>query len=296
MESSIKSFIDHLQFERGLARNTCLAYQRDLDKFNNFLHTIKKITDIKAITSQDIQDYLLWQTQKGAQRSTVARSLSSLKTFFKFQVREETIAANPADNLETPRVKRKLPSVLTLEEIDRLMQQPNILLPLGLRDRAMLELMYGSGLRVSELLKLKIEDIDYEEGFLRCLGKGSKERMVPVNETALKWVERYLSRGRGHLVKNSFDRTLFLNAHGTALSRQGFFKILAHYVAQAGIKKSISPHSLRHSFATHLLENGADLRAVQELLGHADISTTQIYTHLSMVHIREVYARCHPRA
>lgn len=296
MISSIKSFIDYLNFERGLARNTCLAYQRDLDKFKNFLQTNKKVTEIKAITSQDIQDYLLWQTETGAQRSTVARSLSSIKTFFRFQVMEEMVELNPAENLETPKVKRKLPSVLSIEEVDKLMQQPNILLPLGLRDRAMLELMYGSGLRVSELLKLKIEDIDYNEGFLRCLGKGSKERIVPVTETAVKWIERYLSRGRNHLIKKSFDRTLFLNSRGTSLSRQGFFKILLNYVEKAEIKKSISPHSLRHSFATHLLENGADLRAVQELLGHVDISTTQIYTHLSMIHIREVYEKCHPRA
>jgi integrase/recombinase XerD len=211
-------------------------------------------------------------------------------------VREEYIELNPTSDLETPKIRRKLPQVLSIEEVDKLMQQPDLLLPLGLRDRAMLELMYGTGVRVSELLALQLEDLNIMAGFLRCMGKGRKERIVPVNQTAINWVERYLAKSRNHLLRRNQERSLFLNAHGGKLSRQGFFKILAQYAEKSGIKKEITPHMLRHSFATHLLENGADLRAVQEMLGHADISTTQIYTHLSKSRLREVYHQCHPRA
>jgi len=288
--------MDFIRFEKGLSANTQAAYRRDLHKFVDFLENSCNLHDWKDVSKNDIINYLSWEMDQGAENSSVARSFSSIKSLYKFLVAEEYIGLNPTTDLESPRIKRKLPQVLSIEEVDRLMEEPNVMLPLGLRDRAMLELMYGTGIRVSELLALQLEDINTMAGFLRCLGKGRKERIVPVNQTAIKWVERYVARARQTLLKRNQERTLFLNAHGRSLSRQGFFKILVHYGEKSGIKKEITPHTLRHSFATHLLENGADLRAVQEMLGHADISTTQIYTHLTKSRLREVYQQCHPRA
>lgn len=297
MENYILAFMEYINFEKGLTENTQAAYQRDLDKFSAYL--AEKCPDVKTwgeVSKKNIISFLAWEMDEGAAYSTVARSLSSIKGFFKFMVLENHITLNPTTDLETPKIKRKLPQVLSIEEVDKLMEQCNVMLPLGLRDRAMLELMYGTGLRVSELLSLQIDDINFTAGFLRCLGKGRKERIIPVNNTSIMWVERYLSRARNKLVKSHLERTLFVNAHGHPLSRQGFFKLLAQYGEKMGIQKEITPHTLRHSFATHLLENGADLRAVQEMLGHADISTTQIYTHLTKTRLREVYQQCHPRA
>jgi integrase/recombinase XerD len=221
------------------------------------------------------------ELEGGAAQSSIARSLSSVKTFYKFLVNEGYMEINPTLDLETPKVNRKIPQVLTVREVDALMEAPKVTLLLGLRDRAMLELMYGTGIRVSECLNVKVEDLNTTAGFLRCMGKGKKERIVPVNQTAIDWVMRYLSRSRNQIVKSPLERTLFLNAHGKKMSRQGFYKILCEYAKKAEIDKEISPHTLRHSFATHLMENGADLRAVQEMLGHADINTTMdIYTHI----------------
>lgn len=296
MEKYITAFMDYLNFEKGLSSNTQAAYRRDLEKFVQFLAMKEYSTDPHQITKQQILSFLSWQLDHEASHATVARSLSSLKTFYKFMILEEYADSNPAQDLETPKVKRKLPAVLSIEEVDKLMQQPNVTLPLGLRDRAMLELMYGTGIRVSEMLGLQIEDVNSTAGFLRCFGKGRKERIIPVNQTSLDWIQRYLARARNSLLRNQGGRTLFLNAHGRPMSRQGFFKILAHYVEKAELKPEVTPHTLRHSFATHLLENGADLRAVQEMLGHADISTTQIYTHLTKSRLREVYQQYHPRA
>jgi integrase/recombinase XerD len=297
MEPYILAFMDYIGFEKGLTGNTQAAYKRDLNKFLTYL-TKHHPTLLKweEVSKKEIISFLAWEMDEGAAHATVARNLSSIKSFYKFMVMEDHIAINPTTDLETPKINRKLPRVLSIEEVDKLIEQCNVMLPLGLRDRAMLELMYGTGLRVSELLSLQIDDINFTAGFLRCLGKGRKERIVPVNNSSVLWVERYLARSRNTLVKSQYERTLFLNAHGHPLSRQGFFKLLAQYGEKSGIKKEITPHTLRHSFATHLLENGADLRAVQEMLGHADISTTQIYTHITRSRIREVYQQCHPRA
>ena len=297
MEPYILAFMDYIGFEKGLTGNTQAAYKRDLKKFLTYL-TKHHPTLLKweEVTKKEIIIFLAREMDEGAANATVARNLSSIKSFYKFMVMEDHIAINPTTDLETPKINRKLPRVLSIEEVDNLIEQCKVMLPLGLRDRAMLELMYGTGLRVSELLSLQIDDINFTAGFLRCLGKGRKERIVPVNNSSVLWVERYLARSRNTLVKSQYERTLFLNAHGHSLSRQGFFKLLAQYGEKSGIKKEITPHTLRHSFATHLLENGADLRAVQEMLGHADISTTQIYTHITRSRIREVYQQCHPRA
>lgn len=296
MISKIKEFLDYTQYEKGLSANTRAAYQRDLNKFLLYLQEKLQLTNWEEVKKNHIIGYLAWEMDQKAAAASVARSFSSIKGFYKFLVVEEYIALNPTTDLETPKIKRKLPKVLTIEEVDKLMQQPDVMLPLGMRDRAMLELMYGTGTRVSELLDLQIDDINIWAGFLRCLGKGNKERIIPVNQTSILWVERYLARGRPMLVKKHTGRTLFLNAHGRPLTRQGFFKILFVYGEKAELNKDLTPHILRHSFATHLLENGADLRAVQEMLGHADISTTQIYTHLTKSRLREVYHKFHPRA
>lgn len=296
VDKHIMAFMDFIRFERGLSANTMAAYGRDLQKFADYLQKNYRVERWQEVNKKHIMSYLAWEMDQKAANSSVARSFSSIKGLFKFLVGEDYISLNPTTDLETPKIKRKLPHVLTIEEVDQLMEQPQVLLPLGLRDRAMLELMYGTGIRVSEMLALQIEDLNIMAGFLRCLGKGRKERIIPVNQTAIVWVERYLGRSRNLLLKGRQDRTMFLNAHGRKLSRQGFFKILAQYGAKAGLGTDLTPHTLRHSFATHLLENGADLRAVQEMLGHADISTTQIYTHLTKSRLREVYHQCHPRA
>ncbi len=297
MGKFVAEFLEYLGLEKGLTTNTQAAYGRDLDKFLAYLK--KRRPDVlhwEDVSKRDIISFLAWQMDEGAAYSTVARSLSSIKSFYKFMVMEDHLAMNPTTDLETPKINRKLPKVLSIEEVDKLIEQCNVMLPLGLRDRAMLELMYGTGMRVSEMLSLQIDDINFTAGFLRCFGKGRKERIVPINHSSITWNQRYITRSRRELLKNQHERTLFLNAHGRPLTRQGFFKILAGYAEKSGIEKEITPHTLRHSFATHLLENGADLRAVQEMLGHADISTTQIYTHITRSHLREVYQQCHPRA
>lgn len=295
MKVYLSAFMDYLYFEKGLSKNTLAAYQRDLEKFCLYLEEHGKNAGADLVRKQDIIDYLSDQLDSGLNHSTIARRLSSLKTFYKFLNLEGITGFNPTADLETPKIKRRLPHVLSIEEVDKLISQPRVATPLGLRDRAMLELMYGTGIRVSELLAVKIDDLNTTAGFLRCLGKGRKERIIPVNQMSIDWVRRYLFQARNHLTSNNMERTLFVNARGKPLSRQGFFKILAAYTRQAEIQKQVTPHTLRHSFATHLLENGADLRAVQEMLGHADISTTQIYTHLTRSRLREVFQQYHPR-
>ena len=296
MEVYISAFIDYLAYEKGLAINTRLAYQRDLIKFGEYLKQNNQVSQPADISKNEIIGFLGWQLDNGVSYATTARTLSSLKSFYKFLILENIVKISPATDIETPRIKRKLPQVLTIEEVDKLFNQPNLIKPLGIRDRAMLELMYGTGVRVSELLSLKLEDLNTTAGFLRCLGKGRKERIIPVNQTSIDWINRYITHSRSFLVKSSLERTLFVNANGRPMTRQGFFKILAGYADKATINKEVTPHTLRHSFATHILENGADLRAVQEMLGHADISTTQIYTHLTKARLREVYQQFHPRA
>lgn len=296
METFITAFIDYLNFEKGLSANTQAAYRRDLTKFNGFLKLKSSIAHPRDIMKHDVMAFLSAELDKGSTSATIARYLSSIKTFCKFLILEGHVENNPTTDLETPKIKRKLPQVLSVEEVDKLINQPKVVLPLGIRDRAMLELMYGTGIRISEMLDLQIEDINITAGFLRCMGKGRKERIIPVNQTSLDWIQRYLARSRNFLVKSPLERILFVNANGRKLSRQGYFKILAGYVKKAELNKEVTPHTLRHSFATHLLENGADLRAVQEMLGHADISTTQIYTHMTKSRLREVYQKYHPRA
>ncbi|MDN5311399.1 MAG: integrase/recombinase XerD [Thermoanaerobacteraceae bacterium] len=234
--------------------------------------------------------------KKGKASSSISRACAAIKSFYHFLVMERLIEKDPTLNLDTPKLEHRLPRVLTLNEVEQLLNQPDTSVIWGFRDKTMLELLYATGIRVSELILIKVEDLNVEMGFLRCFGKGSKERIVPVGSVALKYLDIYINEVRPKFLKEQDNGILFLNHLGKGLTRQGFWKIIRKYAQKAGIEKHITPHTLRHSFATHLLENGADLRSVQEMLGHADISTTQIYTHITRSKIKEVYDRTHPRA
>ncbi|MDI3269371.1 MAG: site-specific tyrosine recombinase XerD [Bacillota bacterium] len=283
----------YLQVEKGLSPNTLDAYRRDLEDFARFL----KGREATFPPSRHlITEYLFSLSQKGRKSSTIARRLASLKSYFQFLHREGWLQEDPTTLLEGPKSRRRLPQVLDVAAVERLLEAPPLHTPAGQRDRAMLELLYATGMRVSELIHLDVEDISLEMGFARCLGKGSKERIVPMGSKAAQALSRYLAEGRGQLVKAGHETALFVNHRGQRLTRQGFWKILKGYVRKAGLSQEVTPHSLRHSFATHLLAGGADLRAVQEMLGHADISTTQIYTHLTQQLSRQQYLQAHPRA
>ena len=266
-----------------------------LKKLFQYLKKKKKLK-ISEVNRHELSAFLASLKNSGLAASTVSRCLASIRSFFNYLLAEGYIENNPAYELDSPRIEKKLPRVLTSEEIDRLLGQPKAEQNNGIRDKAMLELLYASGIRVSELISLNTTDFNYEVGFLRCRGKGLKERIVPVGNTAISSVRQYLKQGRVKMVKTGSEKSLFVNHHGRRLTRQGFWKILKKYAGHAGISGEVTPHTLRHSFATHLLENGADLRSVQEMLGHSDISTTQIYTHITRKRIREVYDKTHPRA
>ncbi|MHB0885102.1 MAG: site-specific tyrosine recombinase XerD [Bacillota bacterium] len=295
MKKLIGDFIDYLSVERGLALNTLESYGRDLRQYSDFLDK-GRFSEIEQATRATIISYLLHLEKQGKATATIARRLAALKSFYQFLVREKILDRDPTANLESPKLEKRLPRVLSVKEVDQLLRQPNPVTPSGLRDRAMLELLYATGIRVSELVNLNLVDINLEMGYVRCTGKGSKERIVPLGSVAQRSVQEFLQRGRPRLVKSADEQALFVNHHGRRLTRQGFWKIVKKYAADARIDKEITPHTLRHSFATHLLENGADLRSVQEMLGHADISTTQIYTHITKGRLKEVYAKTHPRA
>lgn len=288
-------FCHYLAVERGLAQNTLDSYRRDLKKFLSFLRR-GKCTDPAAVKRETITRYLHELKQANHAASTISRNVASIRSFYSFLVREGLLQENPAQELETPRLEKKLPRVLTTKEVDRLLRQPQVNDHNGIRDKAMLELLYASGIRVSELVALNVSDFNPEVGFLRCRGKGMKERIVPIGSVSINSVREYLHNCRIKLVKKNEEKALFLNHHGRRLTRQGFWKILKKYAQRSKISGEITPHTLRHSFATHLLENGADLRSVQEMLGHSDISTTQIYTQITRRKIREVYDKTHPRA
>jgi integrase/recombinase XerD len=296
MQDLIGEFINYLSVERGLAPNTLESYGRDLRQYSAFLRSKGNLVSLRDASRANIISYLLQMEKQGRSPATIARRLAALKSFYQFLVRERIVDRDPTANLESPKLDRRLPKVLTVREVETLLRQPKVTTANGLRDKAMLEVLYATGMRVSELVSLTLADVNLELGHVRCLGKGSKERIVPLGSIACNAVADYLARGRPKLVKDHGERSLFVNHHGRRMTRQGFWKILKKYAAQAGIKKSITPHTLRHSFATHLLENGADVRAVQEMLGHADISTTQVYSHINRKRLREQYRNSHPRA
>jgi integrase/recombinase XerD len=295
MKKFLEEFINHLAVERGLAANTLVSYRTDLNGFIAFCRQYGLI-NMQQAGKDAIMSYLFQLQLNGRSPATISRHLAAIKSYYRFAVNEGVVNKDPAQDLESPRPAQRLPRVLTVEEVDLLLSQPLIGEPAGLRDKAMLELLYATGLRVSELVSLDLTSINLENGFIRCFGKGSKERIIPVGDVAARFLREYLGRGRCKLDKSKMTTSLFVNHRGQRLTRQGFWKILKKYALKAKINTVITPHTLRHSFATHLLENGADIRAVQEMLGHSDISTTQIYTHLTKKRVKEIYNRSHPRA
>ena len=295
ISAAISLFLTHVKVEKGLASNTVAAYHRDLAKFNAFAQ--KRKLALEAVTRDDLVDLLAGLYRQKLESKSVARHLVSLRNFFRFAQIHELIVADPSVTLESPKIRRSLPGYLRLEEVERLLAQPDAKTALGLRDRAMLEVLYSAGLRVSELIGMRVTDLDTKVGCVRCIGKGDKERIVPVGKKALSMVEKYLRDARPKLIRKApSSPTLFVNRRGVALSRVGVWKILSAYGRRAGLRVPLTPHTLRHSFATHLLERGADLRSVQLMLGHADISTTQIYTHVVEERLKQIYKAHHPRA
>jgi len=294
-EKLLQEFLRFLALERGLSNNTLFAYEIDISRYLKFLEDQGKRSP-QEIKPSDIQDYAAVLYKLGLAPSSISRNFSAIRTFHKFLILNDYAEVNPTDLLETPRLERKLPEVLTFEEITRILEAPDIKTPMGIRDRAILELFYSSGLRVSEVIGLKLENLILNEQIIRIWGKGSKERLVPIGEEALYWLKLYLARVRPQLSKGySSKNQVFLNRFGKPFSRMGMWKLIQKYAMQAHIDKRIYPHIFRHSFATHLLENGADLRAVQEMLGHADISTTQIYTHITRQYLKDIHHQFHPR-
>ncbi len=295
MTPAISLFLTHVRVEKGLSVNTVMAYRRDLAKFNVFVQK-RKLT-LEGVTRDDLVDFLAGMYREKLESRTVARHLVTLRNFFRFAQIQELITADPSLNLESPKIRRSLPGYLRLEEVELLLAQPDAKTALGLRDLAMLEVLYSSGLRVSELIGLRVTDLDAKVGCIRCIGKGDKERIVPAGRKALGIAEKYLRDARPKLLgKSVSSQALFVNRRGKSLSRVGVWKILSAYGRRASLRVALTPHMLRHSFATHLLERGADVRSVQLMLGHADISTTQIYTHVVEERLKQIYKAHHPRA
>lgn len=296
MKQHLQSFIQHLAVERGLSRNTLEAYERDVTQYMEFLEA----SGVRAVEDTNASHVLAYMTKgktSGKASSTVFRRQVAIRTFYRYLVEERVLAADPTSTLGTPKPGKKLPQTLTAEQVERLLAAPRIDAPAGVRDRAMLEVLYATGMRVSELLSLDTGSVYTGMGFVKVLGKGSKERIIPIGRMAVSCLNDYQLSARGRLAKgDKAEKALFLNHQGRRMTRQGFWKTIKKYALIAGISQELSPHTLRHSFATHLLEGGADLRAVQEMLGHADISTTQIYTHVAKSRLKEVYNRTHPRA
>jgi integrase/recombinase XerD len=295
----IDAYLDHLRVERRLSNHTLESYARDLRGLAEFAAGAGRPVD--ALDRRELEAFVAEQRARGQAPRSVARAVAAVRGYYRFLLLDQRLAHNPAEDLRPPRAWPALPKFLSLEEVDQLIAQPDVATPLGLRDRAMIELLYATGMRVSELVSVRPADLRLDEQYLTCLGKGSKERLIPIGEQAADWVRRYARDGRPALVQRSARKRvaaprLFVNLRGGPLSRVGFWKVLKRYGRQAGIRSAISPHVLRHSFATHLLERGADLRAIQMMLGHADLSTTQIYTHVLEARLRSTYERFHPRA
>jgi integrase/recombinase XerD len=285
-------FFNYLRVEKGLSPNTLIAYKSDLEKLSGFAHTVEK--DLISLEREDLIKYTQYLHQTGLEPKSIARALVTTRNFFKFLVLDGLLKRDPTANLEVPKSWQSLPKILTAEEVEMLLASPDVLSNTGLRDKAMLEILYATGLRVSELVALKLSDVNMDLGFLITMGKGSKERTVPIGKSAISWTTKYLSV-RYRLLAGKSSPLLFISEKGLPITRQSFWKLIVAYGEKAKIGH-ISPHLLRHSFATHLLENGADLRSVQMMLGHSDISTTQIYTHVTNERLRQIYKKFHPRA
>jgi len=294
MNELIEQFLSYISVEKGMAGNTLDSYRRDLRKFADYLKS-KKADSIDKVNRQMITSFMMAERDRGLGSNSVSRELACIKSFFKFLLKENIIKEDIATIIESPKLWKKLPFALNLEEVEALLNAPNARDTIEMRDKACLELMYATGMRVSELVRLKMDDINMDVGFAKCFGKGSKERIVPFGRKAKESIQRYLEKSRPKFLKKNISNFLFLTRLSKPMSRQTFWKIIKKYVKIARIRKKVTPHSLRHSFATHILERGADLRIVQEMLGHADISTTQIYTHVSKDRLKSIHQKFHPR-
>ncbi len=295
MELFLKEYLSHLKLEKNLSENTLSSYKNDISTFISFLSDYK-ISDPSDISTENLTAFFKTLKNIGLTSTSAARYFSSLKGLFLYLLKNNYIIKNPLEKISAPKLSKKLPEVLNINEVDKILAQPNVSDTLGLRDKAILELLYACGTRVSELTNLKLSDLFLNEEVIRVFGKGSKERLIPIGSSAIEWVGKYIKESRSVLLRISKSGNyVFLNSRGSKLSRMGIWKIIDRYVKEAGIQKEVHPHTFRHSFATHLLEGGADLRAVQEMLGHADISTTQIYTHIDRDYIKQVHKQFHPR-
>jgi len=294
MHQSLDRFLNYLIVEKGLSKNTIEAYSHGLNRFLNYLRR-KGMEEVREISKLDIREFLLFLKKKGLSSKTLARNLVSIRVFLRFLTEESILSANPAEEIESPKTAKTLPEILSLEEVETLLEQPDTQIPQGMRDRAMLEMLYATGMRVSELTQLQVNHVHLEAGYVLIYGKGSKERIVPIGNEAMKWALRYMGETRERLLKKRESPFLFVNRSGKPMSRQHFWKSIKTYGRRAGIRKRIAPHLIRHSFASHLLERGADLRSVQLMLGHVDISTTQIYTHVTGERLKKIHQRYHPR-
>jgi len=294
VDQLLEQFLHYLIVEKGLSKNTIDAYSHGLTRFFSHLKG-RGIQEIREVGKFHIRGFLLDLRKKNLNTKSIARDLVALRSFFRFLIQEDILESSPAEELDSPKVTRTLPEILTLREIEQILEQPDLQTPLGIRDRAMLEMLYATGMRVSELTQLPTHQVNLEGGYALVYGKGSKERIIPLGSEALKWVTAYLKTARGALSKGKESPSLFVNRSGKGMSRQRFWRSLKDYARRAGLRKRITPHLLRHSFASHLLERGADLRSVQMMLGHVDISTTQIYTHVSGERLKKIHKQYHPR-
>ena len=292
MEQEIREFIDYLHNTKKTSRNTEVSYQRDLNKMAAYLE-MKGITAAAEVREFDLMGYMDYMEKESFASSTISRSVASMRAFFQHMFTLRKIEENPTDNLKSPKVEKKLPEILTIQEVDDLLKQPDLTTPKGIRDKAMLELLYATGMRVSELIHLEIADVNLQLGYVVC--QENKERIIPIGNVSKEALTLYLDKGRKVFVKDDAEPALFTNCSGKAMSRQGFWKMLKAYAQEAGIHRDITPHTLRHSFAVHMLQNGADIKSVQEMLGHSDISTTQVYLSMNINRMRDVYMKAHPR-
>ncbi len=294
MNTYIEDYTSFMTDVRHKSANTVESYKRDITQYMAFL-TETGVPDASAATKTTVLSYMLYLQKKGKASSTISRTLASLRSFYLYMQRSGAVSVNPTSNLEAPHVEKKMPQILTGSEVERLLEQPSVSDNKGIRDKAMLELLYATGIRVSELISLDKADVNISMSFIRCRG-GKKERIIPMGATAKEALTLYLKNARPYMIREENEEALFVNMSGQRLSRQGFWKLIKHYRNEAGIQAEITPHTLRHSFAAHLLENGADLRSIQEMMGHADISSTQLYSRVVNSKIKDVYAKAHPRA
>ena len=294
MRELIDTFLSYLSVERGLSRNTIVSYRGDLNFYMDFLARRHHIDTLSRTSKNEIINFMLYQKDKGLTANSIARRLAAIKVFYRFLVRERILNSDPTSLIDSPKLWKKVPDTLSLNEVDALLNQPNLRDKQGIRDRAILETLYATGMRVSEAVNLKMDNLNLGVGFLRCIGKGNKERVIPLGRKAIISLKRYLEFSRPKFLKKESE-FLFLNRFGSKISRQSFWKLIKKYSKEARIKKPMRPHILRHSFATHLLERGADLRSVQEMLGHSNISTTQIYTHINKDRLKTIHKMFHPR-